>query len=188
MIVEPDSEGIVREGLRDKAVAVWGTATRLHCTVEYRLTSQPLSACVTPNACIGGASWPNFITRSEWERPIALWANSTLGMMNFWWIGSRQQPGRPRISISRLPELLSLDCRALTDEQIDQANAMFDEFAERDLLPANEAYRDPVRQELDASILCDLLGLPESIWEPLATLRLAWCSESTVHSGKSTRP
>ena len=33
MIVEPDSEDIVREGLRDKAVAVWGTATRLHCTL-----------------------------------------------------------------------------------------------------------------------------------------------------------
>lgn len=76
----------------------------------------------------------------------------------------------------------------MTPDQIDWANAMFDSFAQRDLLPANDAYHDPVRQELDAAILCDLLGLPETILEPLRTLRLAWCAEPTVHGGKSTRP
>ena len=50
---------------------------------------------------------------------------------------------------------------------------MFGEFAQVDLLPANKVYRDDFRQELDAAILCDLLGMPESILEPLATLRLA---------------
>ena len=50
----------------------------------------------------------------------------------------------------------------------------------------HEAYRDDFRQ--DAAILCDLLDLPTSILEPLETLRLAWCSEPTVHGGKSTRP
>ena len=39
-----------------------------------------------------------------------------------------------------------------------------------------------------AAILCDLLGLPTTILEPLDTLRLAWCSEPTVHGGKNTRP
>ena len=37
-------------------------------------------------------------------------------------------------------------------------------------------------------MLCDLLGLPESILEPLAALRLQWCEEPSVHGGKPTRP
>lgn len=54
--------------------------------------------------------------------------------------------------------------------------------------PANEAYHDETRQALDRAILVDLLGLPETILEPLRVLREQWCSEPTVHGGKSTRP
>ncbi len=49
---------------------------------------------------------------------------------------------------------------------------LFAEFAEHDFLPANEAYRDETRQALDSAVLCGLLGLPESIPEPLAGPRL----------------
>ena len=52
----------------------------------------------------------------------------------------------------------------------------------------NEAYRDPLRCELDEAVLCGVLGLPESILEPLATLREQWCAEPSVHGGKATRP
>ena len=55
------------------------------------------------------------------------------------------------------------------------------------MLPANEAYRDNVRQELDEAVLCGALGLPTSALEPLGTLRLQWCEEPSVHGGKSTR-
>ena len=55
-------------------------------------------------------------------------------------------------------------------------------------MPANEAYRDETRKALDRAMLCDLLGLPESILEPLDVLRRQWCTEPTVHGGKSTRP
>lgn len=58
----------------------------------------------------------------------------------------------------------------------------------REFLPANEAHRDEVRQQLDQAVLCDLLGLPESILGPLDTLREQWCREPTVHGGKRTRP
>ena len=56
------------------------------------------------------------------------------------------------------------------------------------MLPANEAYRDPVRQELDRALLVDVLGLPDSILDSLDALRASWCAEPTVHGGKSTRP
>ena len=55
-------------------------------------------------------------------------------------------------------------------------------------LPVNEAYRDNTRKELDHRILIDMLGLPESILEPLYLLRLKWCSEPSVHGGEKTAP
>ena len=99
-----------------------------------------------------------------------------------------QQAGRANLTISRLPELLVLDARTLTDYQYTRADGIFDEFRERPFLPANEAYRDENRQALDEAVLVGLLGLSESILDPLAVLRRQWCSEPTVHGGKSTRP
>ena len=81
-----------------------------------------------------------------------------------------------------------MDCVSLTDDQVGSLDAIFDRFAYRDLLPANEAYRDLVRQELDEAVLCEALGLPDSILDPLATLRWQWCAEPSVHGGKATRP
>ncbi len=123
-----------------------------------------------------------------WEVPIVLWLNTTLGLLGRWWVGSRQQKGRSILSVGRIGEIPVLDCRALSSEALAEATEVFARFRVREFLPANEAYRDEVRCELDQAVLCDLLGLPESILEPLDTLRHQWCREPTVHGGKPTRP
>lgn len=188
-LVHPDREGRVRDGCRDKAVEIWRrTNTRLHFNRDFQVNSQSLAACLTPEPSIGGRAWPNFrLANEEWEEPIVLWANTTLGLMSFWWIGSRQQLGRAILTISGLPNLVVLDPRALSAEQIRRAAALFAAFRERQFLPANEAYRCQTRQDLDEAVLVDLLGLPRTVLEPLATLRRQWCAEPTVHGGKSTR-
>ena len=190
MTVLPDSVGEVRPGYEADAHTVWErTASRLHFNLEFRLTSQPLAACMTPNLSIGGRAWPNFrCEERQWETPLVLWSNTTLGLMAFWWIGNRQQQGRANLTISKLPSLTVLDARELTSAQLNRADAIFDEFRNRELLPANEAWRDGTRQALDHAVLVDLLGLPEDIMEPLDLLRLQWCAEPSVHGGKSTRP
>ena len=53
----------------------------------------------------------------------------------------------------RLVDLPALDCRELTDEQLDQLDSVFDDFEYRTLLPAHEAWRDPVRQALDGAVM-----------------------------------
>ena len=190
LVVAPRQEGLIREGLREQAVNLWqSTATRLHFSRDFQINSQSLAACLTPAKCIGGRAWPNFVAeREEWEKPLALWANSTLGLLCFWWIGTRQQQGRAMLTISRLPDLLVLDPRRLSDAQLAHAARAFDHFHDRKLLPANEAYRDQVRHELDRALLVDVLGLPAALLDPLAALRDAWCAEPTVHGGKTTRP
>ena len=189
LIVEPDREGRVRPNRDSKALDVWNTATRLHFNRDFRLNSQSLAACITPEASIGGTAWPNFrLSDPTGEELASLWANTTLGLIGFWWAGARQQLGRARITITKLPSLLTLDVRRLALEQVEKSHRIFARFHEFEFLPANEAYHDPARHALDRAVLIDLLGLPESILEPLAVLRHQWCAEPTVHGGKSTRP
>ena len=190
LVVEPDSEGRVRKGREDRALDVWATASRLHFNRDFRLNSQSLAACVTPERSIGGAAWPNFRVDGDARREeaLTLWANTTLGLICFWWVGTRQQQGRARLTISNLPSLPVFDVRTLDNRQLAIAKRMFEDFKDWTFLPANEAYRDETRKALDRAVLCELLGLPETILEPLDLLRLQWCSEPTVHGGKSTRP
>ncbi len=189
LVVQPDREGRVRERCAEKADAVWETATRLHFTLDFRLNSQSLAACLTPMSALGGRAWPNFLLRDRRdETATVLWANTTLGLILFWWAGTTQQAGRSNLTISRLPDLRTLDARALSDEQHARAQGIFDAFRDRPFLPANEAWRDPTRQDLDEAVLVDLLDLPGTVLEPLALLRRQWCSEPTVHGGKATRP
>ena len=187
--VRPDTQGIVRSGMREQAVGTWEhTASLLHSNLDFRLNSQSLAMCITPEVTLGGRAWPNVLPhREEWVWPLLLWANSTLGLMMFWWTGTRQQQSCARITISRLPELNVLDARCLSASQLQQCQAVCGEFHSLSLLPANEAYRDPVRKELDAA-LWDILELPHSLLSNLDLVREQWCAEPSVHGGKRTRP
>ncbi len=189
LVVKPDSVGRVRPGCQTKALAVWDAATRLHFNRDFRINSQPLAACLTPSKAIGGHAWPNYGLQDErWEKVVVLWANTTLGLMGYWWQGTRQHQGRARLGVTSLGKLPVLDPRQLTDAQVKQCQVLFDTFAARTFLPANEAYRDPSRIALDEAVLVDLLELPRSVLEPLGVLRRQWCAEPTVHGGKGTRP
>ncbi|MXX17623.1 MAG: hypothetical protein F4Z52_10625 [Gammaproteobacteria bacterium] len=189
LIVEPDSQGEVLPGCDEQAKHVWETATRLHFNLDFRLNSQSLAACCTPDPTVGGRAWPNFCLKEKyWEHIMVLWANSTLGLMSSWWQGSLQQQGRSILTISSLPQLRVFDPRSLSDQQLEKSKRVFKEFENRQLLPANEAYRDKSRIEIDRSVLVDILGFPKDILEPLENLRLQWCNEPSVHGGKSTKP
>lgn len=91
------------------------------------------------------------------------------------------------MTIMRLPDMMALDARGLSDTQLQQCKAVCNEFRSRSLLPANEAYHDPARQELDTS-LWNILGLPGSLLANLNLVREQWCAEPSVHGGKRTRP
>ena len=187
--VAPDANGWVRAGMDEQALGVWATATRLHVNRDFRLNSQALAACVTAEECIGGRAWPSFALKDvTWEELVGLWMNTTLGLVGSWFAGSRQHQGRASLTVTRLADLVAVDPRALTDEQSAAAGDVFERFRRRPLLPANEAYRDETRQELDEAVLCEVLGLSTDVLAPLAVLRAQWCEEPSVHGGKSTRP
>lgn len=190
LVVTPDFQGIPRDNQEDRAQLLWNKyASRLNFNRNFRLTSQPLAACFTSVKAIGGAAWPGFRCHDErHDVPILLFANSTLGLIAYWWTGSRQQNGRSILTVSKMPQLMTIDPREFTEEQFNIADLIFDEFRTQDLLPANEAYCDPVRISLDKAVLVDLLGLPENVMESMDILRHKWCNEPSVHGGKSTKP
>ena len=190
IVVVPDHEGVIRPGLKDKALRIWDSASRLHLNRDFRLNSQPLAACFTDTPCIGGHAWPTYkLHDANWDRIMVLWANTTLGLISFWWVGSLQQHGRARLAISRLSELMTLDPRALTDSQLTLADEIFDRFRSTEFLPANEAWHDDNRRKLDEAMFVDLLGFDrDQIMPSLAILRDQWCREPSVHGGKPTRP
>ena len=123
-----------------------------------------------------------------WEKALALWLNTTLGLVARWWVSSRQQQGRARLTVTTIGHIPVLDLREIPPTRVRPLAREFDRFAGETLLPANEAFRDDTRQAIDRAVLCNVLGLPESILDPLATLRVQWCTEPSVHGGKHTGP
>ena len=185
IVCEPDSQLIVRQGMEDTAANIWRTASRAHLNRDFRLNSQPLAVAFTEDATIGGTAWPNVIFDDErCDYTFAVWGNSTLGLLNFWWHSSRQQPGRARITIRLAESLPILDLRALTDEQQAIAGRIFDEFRDRELMPAYLADADRNRARLDKRVICDLLDFDLGVYEGVRRLAAKWCAEPSVHGGK----
>ena len=78
-----------------------------------------------------------------------------------------------------------LDLSALTDDQLRTAEAIFNEFRDKDLKPAYLADADPNRALLDRRVVCDLLGFDEDTYIAVRRLAAKWCAEPSVHGGKA---
>ncbi len=187
-IVQPDCELRVRPGQAERSANIWEhSVSRLHLTLDFRLNSQSLAACFTPEKSVGGTAWPNFIPADDASQSvILLWFNSTLGLMSYWWGGTRQQLGRTRVTISALPSLLTLDTRQFDQTRFNSWNELCKRFEKTTFLPANEACQDHNRIALDNAIL-DLLGIAASVTEGFDLIRRQWCNEPSVHGGKGGR-
>ena len=185
MVCEPDSQLFVRRGLEQKAANHWTTASRCHINRDFTFGSQPLAVAFTEQKSLGGRVWPNVIFEDErLDYAFAVWGNSTLGLLMYWWHSSRQQSSKASMTIRTADSLPVLDFRTLSDDQIATAKAIFDEFRDLDLKPAYLADADQNRALLDRRVVCDLLGFGEDIYQAVRFLAAKWCAEPSVHGGK----
>ena len=162
MAVAPDSHGIVKPGKEDEAEAIWQRASRLHINCDFQ--------------------------RRKWKRPACVWLNGTLGLIKYWINSNRSQSGRGGTTVTAIPNIPALDVTKLDAERLQAAVQIYDDLCQKPMLPANEAWRDPVRQELDRRLLTEVLGLDGEVVEQLAILRNQWCREPTVTGTKRTGP
>ena len=185
MVCDPDSQLIVRQGMETKAANVWSAASCSHLNLDFRFNSQPLAVAVTETKSMGGRAWPNVIfTETSFDYAFAIWCNSTLGLLSFWWHSNRQHSGRGTTTVTAIESLPILDFRALSDEQLEIAEDIFEEFREKELKPAYIADADPNRALLDKRVVCDLLGFSRETYEAVRRLSAKWCAEPSVHGGK----
>ena len=188
IICAPDSQLQVRSGMEDKAARIWDTASRVHVNLDYTFGSQPLAVAYTEQECLGGSVWGDVaFCDKRLDQAFSVWANSTLGLLSYWWHSSRSQSSKARLTIRAAESLPVLDFRALSDDQLLMAELIFDEFRDKDLQPAYLADADPNRALLDRRVIRDLLGFDEQTYEAVRRLAAKWCAEPSVHGGK-TRP
>ena len=152
-----------------KAATVWATASRAHINRDFTFGSQALAIAFTERESVGGRVWPNAIfDDTRFDCALAVWGNSTLGLLSYWWHSSRQQSSKAGMTIRQAETLPVLDFRALSDGQLAAAQRIFDEFRDLDLQPAYLADADPNRALLDRRVICDLLGFDQDSlpWRP----------------------
>ena len=139
---------------------------------------------MTERKCIGGRAWPSVILHDpEHEYAFSLWCNSTLGLLLHWWVSNKTQAGRGTTTITGIPNIPTLDTRALSDAQHAEARRQFDLLREERLLPFDRA-------KLDRAILVDVLGLSESLVAPdgpIDLIRRKLAREPQIHGGKKSR-
>ncbi len=191
LVVAPDMDGEVKPGQQEKAASVWKTVARVHYNRDLQFNSQSLIVATTERPCIGGRAWPSVIfENTEHEYAFALWCNSTLGLLLHWWRSNKTQSGRGTTTVTGIPNIPTLDTRALTQAQHSAAKAAFEHLRNLRFLPFDQIDKDPARAELDRRLLVDVLYLPESLCEaggPVDLLRRKLAREPQIHGGKKTR-
>ena len=124
------------------------------------------------------------VVRSRREIALALWCNSTLGMLLHANHSNRAQDGRGTGNKGMLETLATLDVRELADWQLEEAQAIWRDFRERKFQPFHCLAVDPARAELDRRIIGDMLGLGDDALATVARLRRLLATEPSIHGSK----
>lgn len=196
MAFEADSEAIPRQGstpkekeiIAHKVASIWSSASHCHFNRDFRFNSQSVGMQFTQRRAIGGRAWLSVKLPSvDQEKALVLWANTTLGLLLYWWHANKQQAGRGSIGKSALQNMPVLDVTTLNSQQYAEAVKLFDNMKDQPLLPLHEIEGDPVRRCLDETFARNVLGLREDILMPggpFEILRLKLGREPSVRGQK----
>lgn len=170
---------------------IWARSGVLHITRDVRYDSQRIAAACTNFKALGIRAWftllvrdDNLADRSRRERALALWLNSTPGLLLHANQSNRAQEGRGTGSKGMLESLLTLDVRKLEEWQLDQAQAIWNDLSNRKFESFHLCAVDPARIELDRRVVRDLLGLGDDVVAAVANLRLLLANDPSIHGSK----
>ena len=196
LMFEADHEGVPfsansseeQADVEIKTETVFLTASHCHSNVDFRFNSQSTAMQFTARKAIGGRAWLSVqLATTEHEKALVLWANTTLGLLMYWWHCSKQQPGRGSIPKTALRTLPILDVTALSADQLQRAAQIFDETCKLPLKPLHELDIDENRKTLDRRFYGEVLGLPAAILAdggPLDILRKKLSREPSIRGSK----
>lgn len=171
--------------------SVWAQAGMLHFTRDIRYDSQRVTAVRTRERALGIRAWFTLIVpatddveRTRREIACALWANSTLGLLLHADHANQAMQGRGTGSKAMLEDLTTLEIRSLDTWQLEAAEAIWRDLADREFESFHRCAVDPARIELDGRVVRDMLGLENGAEETVKSLRFLLASEPSIHGSK----
>lgn len=189
MVAEPNAWLVPQPGRA--TLPVWSQAGTLQIAPSIRYTSQPIMAVRTMVTALGVNTWFTLkvseeypVTRSSREAAIALWCNSTLGLLAQANHANSVQEGRGIGNKGMLETMTTLDVMKLESWQLDGAQGIWRDFSGRKFQPFYRCAVDPARIELDERVVRDMLGLGEGAVASVARLRMLLASEPSIHGSK----
>ena len=173
-----DDEGELRQMLFQRS--------DLFISRNLRLTSQALAAARTSQSMLGSSTWTTLLSNdNDVKAALAIWLNSTLGLVVRTSYAQTTQPGRARFQIRGLYGFPVPDFTA-DSEAGEQARTIarqrIGELTALELQPVSYAFRDANRHRID-HVALEMLGLGEDPQAVVAVnaLRNQWCREPSVH-------
>lgn len=175
--------------LARRHAAIWDSRTKLHFATDVRFNANALIACLTTREAVGGRAWPSFIlAERKYEKTLALWFNSSLGILAFWWLASKSQDGRGSVTTTRFGELVCFDPRSLSDTELLAIDTFFDDFKTKPLLDIHECAADPHREELDRFVALHFLKAKTNVSQVengLQLIRAKLVVEPSINGGRA---
>ena len=189
IVAMPDSRAKIRPDAEIKASRILESNSRVHYYLSPTFSATSVIASFTENPSIGACILTNVkFTDRRCEIAWTLWCNSTLGLLCHWMHGSKQQQGRGRLTHTTLKTMPTLDVSKLSRELLADAESLFTRLKYKRMLPLNECDHDPVRHDLDASLLKDVLAIRDTnVLAAMQTLREMLCAEPSIHGDKKAK-
>jgi len=199
IVFPADHEGLVRPAkgkeqktrILEKVNDVAASASHLHFNQNFRFNSQSTAMQFTERRTIGGRAWLSLrLASQEKEAAVALWGNTSVGLLLHWWQANKQQSGRGNIGKKALEKFACLNPEALTTKQLKDSLKLLNDLANAALKPLNEIDQDINRADLDKRFLVGILGLPNDLATaggPLELLRAKLAREPSIHGGKKSK-
>ena len=192
MLVEPDGMAVHKAGAsRNHVKEKAATATHVHLNIITDYRSQKLLVLYTNSKTLGGGALPIFAT--EHGKALAVWGNSSLGVLCFWANSGKQKFGRgisSKTAMAKMPVLDfgrldfgrldfgRLDFGRLDSAKLGKFDKIFDKYSAEELRPIKHLYDDPVRIAVDEAV-CGVLGIRGS----LDDIRRRLCREPSISGG-----
>lgn len=189
LVAEPNARLFPLVG-RDHGL-IWSQAGTLQVAPTIRYNSQRIITIRTLMRTLGVNTWSSLsahendsATQALQDVTLALWCNSSLGMLLQANHANAVQHGRGIGNKGMLETLPRLDVRQLQPWQLDDAQAIWRDFQDRTLESFHQCAVDATRIELDQRTITDLLALPTEAQESASRLRALLAAHPSIHGGK----
>ena len=185
MLNEPNARLVPK--VSEPVGEIWTYAGGLHLACDVRYNAQRIAATLTDATTLGVTSWftlqikgDDSTDRDALECALALWFNTTLGLVCHANHANRSQLGRGRGNKTMLRTLPVLDVRTFEEWQLDAARNLFAELKGFEFKPFYACAIDAPRIELDERFLKEVMGADDRSVESLEAVRFNLAQEPSI--------